>query len=59
MPFVGNMPVTMPVSATSTGLRNVINHNQAIPIAGTPTAPCPPLQIFNMTPMPQFMGRLR
>ncbi|CAI2734963.1 unnamed protein product [Schistosoma spindalis] len=56
MPFVGNMPVTMPVSATSTGLRNVINHNQAIPIAGTPTAPCPPLQIFNMTPMPQFMG---
>ncbi|VDO88624.1 unnamed protein product, partial [Schistosoma mattheei] len=25
MPFVGNMPVTMPVSATSTGLRNVIN----------------------------------
>ncbi|VDP04378.1 unnamed protein product, partial [Schistosoma margrebowiei] len=58
MPFVGNMPVTMPVSATSTGLRNVINHNQAIPIAGTPTAPCPPLQIFNMTPMPQFMGRL-
>uniref|UniRef100_A0A5K4F1B8 SAM domain-containing protein n=1 Tax=Schistosoma mansoni TaxID=6183 RepID=A0A5K4F1B8_SCHMA len=56
MPLVGNMPVTMPVPATSTGLRNVINHNQAIPIAGAPTAPCPPLQIFNMTPMPQFMG---
>ncbi|CAH8597201.1 unnamed protein product, partial [Schistosoma turkestanicum] len=52
MPFVSNMPV----SASSTGLRNIINHSQTIPIAGTPTAPCAPLQIFNMTPMPQFMG---
>ncbi|KAK4475329.1 hypothetical protein MN116_002395 [Schistosoma mekongi] len=56
MPFVGNIPGALPVSSTTTGLRSVMNNNPVLPIAGTPTAPCPPLQIFNMTPMPQFVG---
>ncbi|CAH8875055.1 unnamed protein product [Trichobilharzia szidati] len=56
MPFIGNMSGTIPVSANNTGLRNIVNPSPAIPMAGPPTAPCPPLQIFNMTPMPQFVG---
>nr|CAH8875052.1 unnamed protein product [Trichobilharzia regenti] len=56
MPFIGNMSGTIPVSANNTGLRNIVNPSPAIPMAGPPSAPCPPLQIFNMTPMPQFVG---
>ncbi|CAH8540581.1 unnamed protein product [Heterobilharzia americana] len=57
MPFIGSMSATLPVSVGNTSLKNIINPSSGIPIpAGTPAVPCPPLQIFNMTPVPQFVG---